>query len=86
MVLFTSEYMVLLASIWGTGARYGVNCIDLRRARGREDAPAWEEKSMWMFYIDLAVGESLVFLFMTHPPHPSRCEVAPRSRFSLSGL
>jgi E3 ubiquitin-protein ligase synoviolin len=58
MVLFTSEYMVLLASIWGTGAKYGVNCLDLRRARGREDAPAWEAKSMWMFYVDLAVGES----------------------------
>jgi len=56
-VLFVSEFMVLLASITGTAARYGVNCLDIRRARGREDAPAWEAKSMYMFYIDLAVGE-----------------------------
>jgi hypothetical protein len=56
-VLFVSEFMVLLASIMGTAARYGVNCLDIRRARGREDAPAWEAKSMYMFYIDLAVGE-----------------------------
>ena len=50
--------MILLASIAGTAARYGVNCLDIRRARGREDAPAWEAKSMYMFYIDLAVGKS----------------------------
>jgi E3 ubiquitin-protein ligase synoviolin len=56
-VLFVSEFMVLLASIMGTVARYGVNCLDIRRARGREDAPAWEAKSMYMFYIDLAVGK-----------------------------
>jgi E3 ubiquitin-protein ligase synoviolin len=56
-VLFVSEFMVLLASIVGTAARYGVNCLDIRRARGREDAPAWEAKSMYMFYIDLAVGK-----------------------------
>lgn len=59
-VLFTSEFMILLASIWGTMARYFVSCLDLRRARGREDAPAWEEKSMYMFYIDLAVGKSVL--------------------------
>jgi E3 ubiquitin-protein ligase synoviolin len=59
-VLFVSEFMVLLASIVGTVARYGVNCLDIRRARGREDAPAWEAKSMYMFYIDLAVGKSLL--------------------------
>jgi E3 ubiquitin-protein ligase synoviolin len=57
-VLFVSEFMVLLASIMGTAARYVVNCLDIRRARGREDAPAWEAKSMYMFYIDLAVGKS----------------------------
>jgi E3 ubiquitin-protein ligase synoviolin len=56
-VLFASEFMILLASIQGTMARYGVNCLDIRRARGREDAPAWEAKSMYLFYIDLAVGE-----------------------------
>ena len=58
-VLFVSEFMVLLASIHGTMARYVVNCLDIRRARGREDAPAWERKSMYMFYIDLGVGKSI---------------------------
>lgn len=66
MVLFTSEYMILLASVWGTMARYSVSCIDLRRARGREDAPPWQEKSMYMFYIDLAVGESLPRFIIRH--------------------
>lgn len=60
MVLFGSEYLILLASISGTSARYTVNVVDIRRARGRADAPSWEEKSMWMFYIDLAVGGCLL--------------------------
>ena len=59
MVLFASEFMILLASIAGTTARYFVGWMDLRRARGREDAPSWEEKSMYLFYVDLAVGEFL---------------------------
>jgi len=58
MVLFASEFMILLASIWGSIGRYAIGVIDLRRARGREDAPSWEEKSMYIFYVDLAVGES----------------------------
>jgi E3 ubiquitin-protein ligase synoviolin len=60
MVLLASEFMILLASMAGTTARYSVGLIDLRRARGRSDAPSWEEKSMYLFYIDLAVGRSLV--------------------------
>jgi E3 ubiquitin-protein ligase synoviolin len=57
MVLFASEFMILLASIGGTSARYTVGIIDLRRAQGREDAPSWEEKSMYLFYVDLGVGK-----------------------------
>ena len=60
MVLFASEFMILLASISGTSARYLVGLVDLRRARGRVDAPSWEEKSMYLFYVDLAVGASLL--------------------------
>lgn len=56
MVLFASEFTILNASILGTAARYTVGLIDLRRARGRADAPPWEEKSMWLFYVDLTVG------------------------------
>jgi E3 ubiquitin-protein ligase synoviolin len=57
MVLFVTEFVILLASITAIGARYTVGLVDLRRARGREDAPAWEEKSMWLFYINLVQGE-----------------------------
>ena len=62
MVLFASEFTILLASILGTCARYSVGIIDLRRARGREDAPSWEEKSMYLFYVDLGVGASIPYL------------------------
>ncbi|WVW79873.1 hypothetical protein I302_101843 [Kwoniella bestiolae CBS 10118] len=55
MVLFASEFTILNASILGTAARYTVGLVDLRRARGRADAPPWEEKSMWLFYVDLTV-------------------------------
>ncbi|WWC87630.1 uncharacterized protein L201_002520 [Kwoniella dendrophila CBS 6074] len=55
MVLFASEFTILNASVIGTAARYTVGLIDLRRARGRSDAPPWEEKSMWLFYVDLTV-------------------------------
>ncbi|KAK6907066.1 hypothetical protein I204_00133 [Kwoniella mangroviensis CBS 8886] len=55
MVLFASEFTILNASILGTAARYAVGLVDLRRARGRADAPPWEEKSMWLFYVDLTV-------------------------------
>lgn len=57
MVLFASEFAILIAAISGTWARYAVGVVDLHRARGRADAPPWEEKSMYLFYIDLAVGK-----------------------------
>lgn len=57
MVLFASEFVILLASVSGTFARYWIGVADLWRARGREDAPSWEQKSMYLFYVDLAVGE-----------------------------
>lgn len=56
MVLFASEFAILLSSISATFARYVIGVIDLRRARGRDDAPPWEKKSMWLFYVDLAQG------------------------------
>ncbi|WWD16854.1 hypothetical protein CI109_101286 [Kwoniella shandongensis] len=65
MVLFASEFTILLASILGTSARYGVGIIDLRRARGRADAPSWEAKSMWLFYVDLAVDFVKLLTYLT---------------------
>ncbi|TXT10974.1 hypothetical protein VHUM_01725 [Vanrija humicola] len=64
MILFTSEFAILLVSILGTWARYGVAVADLRRAQGREDAPAWEQKSMYLFYVDLAVDFSKLLIYL----------------------
>lgn len=55
MVMFASEYAILMASAMNTTAKYCVCVIDLRRARqrGGENAPPWQNKSMWVFYIEL---------------------------------
>ncbi|KAH9485281.1 ERAD-associated E3 ubiquitin-protein ligase HRD1 [Psilocybe cubensis] len=56
MVLFASEYGILMASVINTNLKYLLSAYDLRRAgrRGGENAPPWENKSMWIFYIELA--------------------------------
>ncbi|KAF9484482.1 hypothetical protein BDN70DRAFT_872509 [Pholiota conissans] len=56
MVLFASEYGILMASVMNTILKYLLSTYDLRRAgrRGGENAPPWENKSMWTFYIELA--------------------------------
>ncbi|CAA7259248.1 unnamed protein product [Cyclocybe aegerita] len=55
MVLFASEYAILMASVMNTISKYLLSAYDLRRAgrRGGENAPPWENKSMWVFYIEL---------------------------------
>ncbi|KAF5351828.1 hypothetical protein D9756_007401 [Leucocoprinus leucothites] len=55
MVLFASEYGILMASIMNIILKYLLSAYDLRRAgrRGGENAPPWENKSMWIFYIEL---------------------------------
>ncbi|KAG6866610.1 hypothetical protein C0991_000720 [Blastosporella zonata] len=56
MVLFASEYGILMASLLNTISKYLISAYELRRAgrRGGENAPPWENKSMWTFYIELA--------------------------------
>ncbi|KAK7057397.1 RING-type domain-containing protein [Favolaschia claudopus] len=56
MVLFASEYGILMATVVNTAAKYLLCTYELRRAgqRGGENAPPWENKSMWVFYIELA--------------------------------
>ncbi|KAJ2913456.1 hypothetical protein MD484_g6939, partial [Candolleomyces efflorescens] len=56
MVLFASEYGILIASVLNTICKYALSAYELRRAgqRGGENAPPWENKSMWVFYIELA--------------------------------
>lgn len=47
-----------MASAMNAMARYMLNNIDYRRAstRGGENAPAWDNKSMYVFYIELLTG------------------------------
>lgn len=56
MVLFASEYGILMASVLNTISKYLLSAYELRRARqrGGGNAPPWENKSMWIFYIELA--------------------------------
>ncbi|KAF7362055.1 RING-type domain-containing protein [Mycena venus] len=56
MVLFASEYGILMATVANTVSKYLLCTYELRRAgqRGGENAPQWENKSMWVFYIELA--------------------------------
>ncbi|KAJ3749169.1 hypothetical protein DFH05DRAFT_1520777 [Lentinula detonsa] len=56
MVLFASEYGILMATVTNSFSKYLLSAYDFRRAgqRGGETAPPWEAKSMWVFYIELA--------------------------------
>ena len=56
------QYAILLASALNAMLRYILSIVDLRRARARggENAPPWENKSMYIFYIELLTG-ALVF-------------------------
>ena len=48
-----------MASALNSLARYGLSSIELLRAstRGGANAPAWENKSMYIFYIELVTGK-----------------------------
>lgn len=48
MIMFASEYMILLATLVGTSLKYGANAYDLRG-----EVP-WENKSVFIFYVELA--------------------------------
>jgi E3 ubiquitin-protein ligase synoviolin len=47
-----------MASVLNAISKYLLSAYELRRAgqRGGENAPPWENKSMWIFYIELATG------------------------------
>ncbi|RDX40453.1 hypothetical protein OH76DRAFT_1412959 [Lentinus brumalis] len=67
MVLFASEYAILLASALNAILRYILSLLDLRRARtrGGENAPPWENKSMYIFYIELLTDFLKLATYMT---------------------
>ena len=52
------QYAILLASASNSIAKYCINVIEFRHARahGGETAPPWENKSMYLFYIELCTG------------------------------
>ena len=56
--------------------RYALSILDLRRARtrGGENAPPWENKSMYIFYIELLTGmsDNLIYRFPLTNPTPCR--------------
>ncbi|KAH9978716.1 hypothetical protein BGW80DRAFT_691172 [Lactifluus volemus] len=55
IILFASEYSILMASLINSKAKYVLSAFEFHRAasRGGENAPPWEDKSMWIFYVDL---------------------------------
>lgn len=55
VMMFASEYAILMASALNITAKYIICVADLRRARqrGGENAPPWQNKSMWVFYVEL---------------------------------
>ncbi|KAI0779227.1 hypothetical protein C8Q74DRAFT_1446840 [Fomes fomentarius] len=67
MVLFASEYAILLATALNAILRYILSLLDLRRARtrGGENAPPWENKSMYIFYIELLTDFLKLATYMT---------------------
>ncbi|TCD64735.1 E3 ubiquitin-protein ligase hrd1 [Steccherinum ochraceum] len=67
MVLFATEYAILMASSLNAMARYSLNNLDYRRAstRGGENAAPWEHKSMYVFYIELATDFLKLATYLT---------------------
>ena len=58
-IFIFNQYAILLASALNAMLRYTLSILDLRRARARggENAPPWENKSMYIFYIELLTGK-----------------------------
>ncbi|EPQ57556.1 hypothetical protein GLOTRDRAFT_92556 [Gloeophyllum trabeum ATCC 11539] len=66
-LLFASEYAILMASALNSMAKYVLSVVDLRRARSRGGAaaPPWENKSMYVFYIELATDFLKLTTYLT---------------------
>jgi E3 ubiquitin-protein ligase synoviolin len=54
-----------MASLINSKAKYVLSAVEFHRAasRGGENAPPWEDKSMWIFYVDLITGVFLLAPF-----------------------
>ncbi|KAI0093330.1 hypothetical protein BDY19DRAFT_923299 [Irpex rosettiformis] len=66
-VLFANEYAILTAHALNSIAKYVLSSYELRRARSRggENAPAWENKSMYVFYIELVTDFLKLSTYLT---------------------
>ncbi|KAI0344612.1 hypothetical protein BDW22DRAFT_1391432 [Trametopsis cervina] len=66
-VLFANEYAILTASALNSMARYILSTFELRRAstRGGANAPAWDNKSMYIFYIELVTDFLKLATYLT---------------------
>ena len=55
---YALQYSILMASLINSKAKYILSTIEFHRAasRGGENAPPWEDKSMYIFYVDLVTG------------------------------
>jgi E3 ubiquitin-protein ligase synoviolin len=72
-LLTNIQYAILLASALNAIAKYFINIIEFRHARahGGETAPPWENKSMYLFYIELFTGTQEILYRpwgFSHPP------------------
>ncbi|KAK7685353.1 hypothetical protein QCA50_011717 [Cerrena zonata] len=67
MVLFATEYAILVASTLNAISRYFLNIFEYRRAtrRGGENAAPWESKSMYVFYIELVTDFLKLTTYLT---------------------
>lgn len=54
-----------MASVSNTIAKYALSTYELYRAgrRGGENAPPWDNKSMFVFYIELVTGKRTSLFF-----------------------
>ncbi|SCV71941.1 BQ2448_4635 [Microbotryum intermedium] len=59
MIMFASEYMILIANVWTVTMKYILNCIDLR-----SQVP-WEEKSIYGLYVDLTADFFKLLTYLT---------------------
>ncbi|BGP24877.1 E3 ubiquitin-protein ligase synoviolin [Rhodotorula toruloides] len=59
MIMFASEYMILLATVWTTTMKYALHCIDMRR-----ETP-WQAKSIYVFYVELAADFFKLCTYLT---------------------
>lgn len=65
MISYFVQYAILMASLINTSAKYALSLYELRRAAslGGETAPPWENKSMYVFYVELVTGTNVLFLY-----------------------